>query len=205
MRPRLRRLLIIAAIVVVSAILAVPMRETIFDLIVIPAAFIGWRLSLAYHSFSQVIWWWVVLLIVFIILTFSMVPQFKPSPRETPKPKPKHGQVEDLARWLGRSKGGVYFKWLIANRLGKLAYNILVHRESGRPRSVFTPLVGDEWKPSRELQNYLEIGLHGSFSDFPNPKGPLAVQPKTPLDYDVREAVEFLESKVENGHSSHRQ
>ena len=29
-----------------------------------------------------------------------------------------------------------------------------------------------------------------------------AMQPKTPLDYDVRNAVEFLESQVENGKDS---
>jgi hypothetical protein len=201
MRPRLRRVLIMTAAMIIAAILAFPLRETIFDMVVVPAAFIGWELGLMYRSFSQVIWWWLIFVIVFIVLAFSLVPQFKPAPKETPKSKPKHGQVEDLAIWLGRAKGGVYFKWLIANRLGKLAYQILLHRETGRPRTVFTPLLGMDWEPSRELQEYLETGLHGSFSDFPSPKRSLAVKPKTPLDYEVSEAVEFLESQVENGNN----
>ena len=198
MNERLRRGLIIAAIVIIAALLAFPLRETIYDIVLVPAAFVGWRLGLVYRSFAQVIWWWAVLAIVFIIMTFSLVPQFKPAPREAPKPKPRIGQIEDLANWLGRAKGGMYFKWLIANRLGKLAYQILLHRESGRPRSVFTPLLGEDWDPTKELQNYLETGLHGSFSDYPNPKGPLRVQMKTPLDHEVSEAVEFLESQVED-------
>jgi len=197
MSERMRRWLIMTAIVIIAAILAFPLRETIYDVILVPAAFVGWRLGLVYRSFAQVIWWWAVLVIVFIIIIFSLVPQFKPAPRELPRSKPRLGQIEDLATWMGRSKGGVYFKWLIANRLGKIAYQILLHRESGRPRSVFTPLLGPDWEPSSELQNYLETGLHGSFSDFPNLKRPLKVQTKTPLDYDMSEAVEFLESQVE--------
>jgi hypothetical protein len=107
--------------------------------------------------------------------------------------------VEGLAIWLRKTERGTYFKWLVANRLGKLAYQILVHRESGRPRSVFTPLIGTDWEPSKDLQTYLETGLHGSFADFPNVKRPLGPPQKTVLDHDLKEAVEFLESQVENG------
>ena len=106
--------------------------------------------------------------------------------------------MEYLSSWLGRAKSGVYFKWLVAIRLGNHAYQIRLHRESGRPRSVFAPLVGEDWKPSRDLQEYLETGLHGSFSDFSSSNRPWVPQPKTPLDYGVEEAVEFLESQVED-------
>ena len=61
---------------------------------------------------------------------------------------------------------------------------------------MFAPLVGLDWEPSKELQKYLETGLHGSFSDFPTPRRMLAAPPKTPLDYEVSQAVEFLESQV---------
>jgi len=100
---------------------------------------------------------------------------------------------------LRRAESGIYFRWLVANRLGKLAYQILLHRESGRPRSVFAPLVGTDWEPGRDLQKYLETGLHGSFADFPN-SGRFSAHQPTPLDLDVGDAVDFLESQVENGH-----
>jgi hypothetical protein len=58
-----------------------------------------------------------------------------------------------------------------------------------------------DWQPSKELQKYLETGLHGSFSDFPTPPRPLAAPPKTPLDYEINKAIEFLESQVENHHT----
>jgi energy-coupling factor transporter transmembrane protein EcfT len=197
-----RRILIFAAILLVAAILAFPMRETVINIVVIPVAFIGWQLGIMYRSLPQIIWWWLILVIIFFLLVYSAMPAIKPVRREPAKHQPRRGQVEDLAVWLGRTKSGVYFKWLVANRLGKLAYQILLQRESGRPRTVFQPLVGEDWQPSRELQEYLETGLHGSFSDFPSAKYPLAVQPKTPLDYDIRSAVEFLESQVENGRQS---
>jgi len=198
----LRRSLILGAIVVIAAILAFPMRGTIYNAVVIPAAFIGWQLGLMYHALPQIAWWWLIVVIIFFLLIYSSLPTLKPPGREEPKPQPRHGQVEDLSIWLGRTKKGVYFKWLVANRLGKLAYQILLHRESGRPRTVFQPLAGEDWRPSSDLQAYLETGLHGSFSEFSGPKHPLASQPKTPLDYDVRNAVEFLESQVENGKES---
>ncbi len=193
-----RRWLLMLGVVIIAALLAFPLRTTIYEMVVIPLAFVGWELGLFYHSLSQAIWWWIIFAIVFFMLIFSLLPKFNPSHKDEQKAKPKHGQVEDLAIWLERSKSGVYFKWLIANRLGKLAYQILIHRESGRPRSVFAPLLGTDWEPSKALQNYLEIGLHGSFSDFPTSRNPLTVQPRTPLDYEVDEAVGFLESQVEN-------
>ena len=193
-----RRLLIMFVIMLIAALLAFPLRETIHDAIVVPAAFIGWQLALLYRSLAQVIWWWLVIAVVVFVLLFSAIPQFQRSPRLESKPRPKYGQVEDLAAWMGRARSGVYFKWLIANRLGKLAYQILLHRESGRPRSVFAPLLGTDWEPSKELQIYLETGLHGSFADFPSSRHPLSAPPKTPLDYEISAAVEFLESQVEN-------
>jgi len=203
MTPARRRLIIIA-ILIVAGILAFPLRDAIYDAVVIPVAFIAWNLSLMYRSVSQGILWWILIFVVIFILAFSLVP--RPSPRELTrlKSKPRHGQIEGLGIWLHRAESGIYFKWLVANRLGKLAYQILLHRESGRPRSVFAPLLGSDWEPAEELQKYLETGLHGSFADFPNTKRRLAAPRHTPLDFDVAQAVDFLESQVENGRSGRR-
>jgi hypothetical protein len=176
--------------------LAFPLRETIYETIVVPAAFIVWSLSLLYRSLPQGFWWWIVIFVVFAMLAFSLVPRSTFRGRVEAKRKPPLGQVEALAVWLRKAEGGIYFKWLIAHRLGQLAYQILLQRESGRPRSVFAPLLGMDWEPTRELQNYLETGLHGSFADFPNVKRRFGTPQPTPLDLDVAEAVEFLESQT---------
>ncbi len=155
MTPVRRGLILIVALMI-AALLAFPLRETIYEIVVIPAAYIAWNLNLVYQTFSQGIWWWVIAFIVFFMIAFSLMPQPQLRPRSGPKPKPPQGQVESLSVWLRRAESGVYFKWLVANRLGKLAYQILLHRESGRPRSVFAPLVGTDWEPTRSCRNILK-------------------------------------------------
>jgi len=204
MSLRMRRRLILITALIVAGILAFPLRDMIYETVVIPATFIAWNLNLLYRSLSQGIWWWVVVLIVLFMLVFSLVPRATFRSRVEAKPRPHLGQVEALAIWLRKAERGIYFKWLVANRLGKLAYQILLHQESGRPRSVFAPLLGTDWKPTKELQSYLETGLHGSFADFPNVKRPFGAPQQTPLDLDVGDAVEFLESQVENDRSGLR-
>jgi hypothetical protein len=201
---RTRRLLILIGAVVIAGLLAFPLRGMIYETIVIPAAFIAWNLSLLYRSYPQGIWWLVVVFIVLVMLVFSLVPRSVSRGRVEEKRKPPQGQVESLAVNLHRAEQGVYFKWVVANRLGKLAYNILRHRENGKPRSVFAPLLGADWEPSKDLQNYLETGLHGSFADFPNVSRFSGAHQKTPLDINVVEAVEFLESHLENGNLPQR-
>lgn len=200
---RLQRGLILAGVMIIAGLLAFPLRETIYETVVIPAAFIVWNLELLYRSFSQGTWWWVIVALVLFMLVFSLSPQQRFRPRPEQKPKPPQGQVEGMAIWLLKAEKGIYFKWLVANRLGKLAYQILLHRESGRPRSVFMPLLGADWEPRKELQQYLETGLHGSFADFPG-TGRLSAHPSTPLDLNVAEAVDFLEAQVEHGHLPQR-
>jgi hypothetical protein len=195
---RRRRFLLVLGVLVVAALLAFPLRETVYETLVIPVAFVVFQLGLYYRSISQAIWWWLLITVVLFMLTFSLLPYLKPRRKSDVRVKPRLGQVQELALWLHRLEGGTYYKWLVANRLGKLSYQILLHRENGRPRSVFSPLIGADWNPSQELRTYLEIGLHGSFADFPHSGSRFATLPKTPLDFEVRDAVEFLESQLES-------
>lgn len=198
---RSRRLLLALGLLIVTGLLAWLLRGIVYEVVILPVAFLGFQLGIWYHSLSQGLWWWLILIIVLFMLVFSLIPEDKPGKQKQIRLKPKRGQVEQLSMEMGRSKSGQYFKWIVANRLGKLAYQILLHRENGRPRSVFAPLVGEGWQPSQELQKYLEAGLHGSFADFPHSKNPFDTPRQTPLDHDVAGVVKFLESQVENGRS----
>jgi hypothetical protein len=196
-----RRRLILVGVLIIAALLAFPLRETIYDTIVIPLAYVAWYLGLLYRSLSQGVWWWILIGIVLLILALSLVPESQIRGRGRSKSMPAQGPVENFAISMRRANEGIYFRWLVANRLGKLAYQILLHRESGKPRSVFAPLRGQDWEPTPAMQKYLETGLHGSFADFPFSKRPFVAPEKTPLDLNVLEAVEFLESHLENGSS----
>ena len=191
------RLLIWSGVLIIAGILAFPLRETIYEMVVIPVAYIAWRLNLLYQSFSQGLWWALITIVVLLILGLSLIPRPKFRWGSPAKLSPPVGPVEALSVRLRKADQGIYFRWLIANRLGKLAYEVLLHRENGRPRSVFAPLLGVDWEPTPELQSYLETGLHGSFVDFPN--GRSAAPQPSPLDFDFAEAIEFLEAQVENG------
>jgi hypothetical protein len=194
----IRRVLALIGIVGVAALLAFPLRYVIYDAVVVPAAYVWWILGLIYHAVHESVWWIVVLVLVLMILFRSLLPGIKPATKVNLKTKPVIGQVEGLAAWVKQSRRGIYFKWLIANRLGKIAYQILAQRETGRQRSVLEPLIAADWDPGDELRTYLESGLHGSFADFPYSKKPLSQPVPTPLDHDVSEAVEFLEMQVKN-------
>ena len=146
---RTRRWLIVSGALIVAAILAFPLRDTLFRTVVVPVAFITWNVNLFYRSFSQGTWWWVIIFLVLFMLVFSLLTQPEFNRRTILKSKPPQGPVEGFAIWIRKSEKGIYFKWLVANRLGKLAYQILLQRESGRPRSVFAPLLGADWEPSQ--------------------------------------------------------
>lgn len=199
-----RRWLIVIGVVVIAALLAFPLRGVVHELIVVPLSYLLWLLGLLYLSLPQMLWWVGVTLLVLVLLGKSLLIEIKPARRTIPISKIDRGKVESLAAAMQKSRRGVYFKWLVANRLGKLAHQILRQRENGKERSVFAPLVGEGWEPETGLRQYLEKGLHGSFADFPNSGYRYFVRPpKTPLDYDVNEVIEFLEAQVQGVNSSH--
>lgn len=193
-----RRWLAMAGVVVIATLLAFPLRAAVHEAVVVPVVYLLWVLGLLYRSFSQGLWWVILVVLVLLMLAKSLAPQLRPREKAPPSSKPALGQVQTLAGWLNQSGNGIYFKWLVANRLGKLAYQILLQRGSGKPRSVFDPLTGPDWHPGPALQDYLDSGLHRSFADFPNPRRFLAAPVKTPLDLEVGNAVGFLESQIDD-------
>ena len=191
-----RRLLAVLGILVIAALLAFPLRAVVYQLVVIPLAYVGWLLKLFYLSLSQGVWWLLVVFIVLLIIGRSLMPELKPGGKSIVYTRAERGSVEALATALSKKERGIYFKWLVANRLGKLANQILLQREHGKPRSVFAPLTGIGWDAPPEIQEYLEKGLRGSFAEYPASSwNTFAAPVKTPLDQDVRKVIEFLESK----------
>ena len=194
----MRRTLAFTGIVGVALILAFPLRDAVYGAVIVPVAYVLWVLGLVYHSLHQLFWWVVVTALVVVIIARSLSSEAKPAEWKPIKSKPIAGQVETLAGWMKKSERGRYFKWSVANRLGKIAYQLLSQRETGKARSVFDPLAGSDWNPGDGLQSYLETGLCGSFTDFPRENRPFSQPSKTPLDHDVNDAVAFLESQIGN-------
>jgi len=198
MSSTLQRNLALVGIVLIALLLAFPLRNAMYEMVIIPMAYVWWVLGLWYHSVHQSIWWIVALLLVLVVLSRSLRPVGRLRERVRLKSRPIVGQVESLTVWIKRTERGIYFKWLIANRLGRIAHEILSQRVGGKARSFFDPLTGPDWTPDASVQVYLESGLKGSFADYPQGRYPFSKPNPTPLDYDVDDVIKFLESQVGN-------
>ena len=194
----IRRVLILIAILTLSALLAFPLRNTVYEVLVVPVAYLVWAFGLFYHSLPQIVWWLVIAVFILYLFGKSIFPEIKFTRKREQNYMPPRGQVEQLSDWIHKSEKGVYNRWLVANRLGRLAFQMLVQRDSGRTRSLFAPLDGPDWNASPKLTGYLQAGLHGSFADYPSQGNPFHPPVKTPLDHDIHDAVDFLETKIEN-------
>ncbi len=192
-----RRALLVTGVILSAVALGYLLRGAVNQFILIPLAYLFWALKLLYLSLPQLVWWIAVILLVVFMLAYSLLPEIKPAKKQAVESARERGRVEELALAMSKSKKGTYFKWLVANRLGRLAYQILLQRANGKPRPVIAPLAGDGWQPHKDVQEYLEIGLHGSFADFPNASLPFLPPAKTPLDHDAASVVEFLESQMD--------
>ena len=195
-----RNLAALIVIAVIAALLAFPFREAAYHLLVIPLAYLFWLLGLFYRSINQSIWWIGIALVTLLVLGTSLLPEIKPKREKIDLQREERGGVESLARALAKSNQGTYFKWVVANRLGKLAHQLLSLREHGKPRAPFAPLTGEGWDPPEDVRQYLERGLQGSFADFPTASWRNLSRPqKTALDLDVKKAMEFLDSQQSDG------
>ena len=194
----IRRALIILGIIGVSLLLAFPLRDAVYQMIIVPAAYTFWALGLAYRSVPQVLWWAGVSVVVLVILLRGLMPQPRVKKKAPVKADEIMGQVETFSALITKTERGNYTKWLIANRLAKTAHQILAQRETGKQRFFFDPLTGPDWTPDSIVQSYLEAGLHGSFTDFPQKRRFFSPPEQTILDHDLDKVVEYLESQIED-------
>ena len=181
--------------ILLAVLLAFPLRAVVYKVVIVPIAYLIWSLYLLYRVTPQFVWWVLVFVLVVLMIGNSLLPEIYWPRKKRIKLKAPQGPVETLTTWMIKARSGVYFKWLIANRLGRLAHQMLAQRETHHVRSIFAPLISPDWTPPKPVQDYLEVGLHGSFADFPQAFVPWAKSTPTPLDQDLAEIVKALESQ----------
>ena len=194
--------LLLAVIFITSFLL----RDSIQHIIILPLAYLWWLFKLYYRAVPQVIVWALLVIAVFASM-LRLVPIKNPFHRKQRKEeKSAVGSIEGFAHWISKSPRGTYYKWLIANRLGKIAREILAQREGHIGGRTFGRLEGRGWNPPEKISDYLEAGLNGSFADFPQPRWPLRLKtPKpTPLDMDLGQMVDYLEKEMETTQHGNR-
>ncbi len=189
----LRRGLLLLVVLALSSILAFFLRDVFYRLVIIPLAYILWLVAFYYSFVPQLLLW--ILLLIFLLVAglFGFMPGGRPAQRPEPGSMPVRGPVETLSTWLAKSQKGTYFKWQIANRLGRLA-----RRLEYMPAGNFHTDARDE-----SVRRYLEAGLTTSFVDYPRPRHFFNKSQPTPLDLDPQAAVDYLEAQMEMERGRH--
>ena len=194
-----KRLFIIPALIVAALLLAFPLQDAIRSIIIEPLLYLGWGIKVLYISVPQ-FWIWVGLLgIVFFILLTPFLEDLPKLRRRGKDEPPLPGPIESMAETLKSSNEGIYFKWVAANRLGKIVRNWVAYRDRLDKRWQADDLERIGWDAPAEVHKYLDVGLNGSFADYPRPRIPfIQKRAKTPLDIDPNEVLDFLEKEMES-------
>ena len=194
-----RRRVLLALLFLSALILAYLLHDLVERAIIVPLVYLWWLMRLYYSILPQFILWMLLILAALISAAISLAPRFSTQGVSMPEAKPAPGQIENLVGWLEKSqRSGSYYKWLVANRLGRTAREILAQREGQSIGKKFGRLAGRDWDPPQKIDDYLDSGLNGSFGDFPRLAWSLHGRPRknTPLDVDAREVIEFLENEL---------
>ncbi len=193
-----RRVLLLGSIFVVALVLALALQDLVRLALVIPLAYIWWAFGLLFGAVPQVVVWGIFVFLIAISLFNSLTTRIVRPRLAREKVKPHLGNVETLAQSIERSREGIYIKWQVANRLGRLARDFLIQRGDRVDAKVIGPLTGRDWHPSEPVRTYLETGLNGSFADYPSARRFFSHPQPTPLDLNVNEAVDFLEGQMKS-------
>jgi hypothetical protein len=196
------RYFLLVGLIFVSTVLAFFVRDVIYHMVVVPLAYLFWLARFYYSAVPQLLLWTLLLVILFITSAPHFVPELRPSRRREGKRRHMQGQIETLAVWMVRARRGTYFKWQIANRLGRIARE---RRDMSERRGGFVLSASareGEGSGNEAVERYLEAGLNTSFVDYPRPKRFQHPTP-TPLDLDPQEAIAYLESQMELSRGRH--
>jgi hypothetical protein len=190
-----RQKIALGLMVVAAAVLAYLLKDAVAAMLFEPVSYVWYALNLFYLSIAQVIFWFGVVVIAALIAFGSLYGKFG-SPRLVEEDtKPKHGPVANAARHISRSSEGIYYKWLVANRFGKLARSIVASSVVQETTGNVNPQ-DPSCQPPLEIIAYLESGLMKTFTDYPN-RAWLGRPVATPLDVDIEQVIAYLESQME--------
>jgi hypothetical protein len=214
------RLLLLGLVLIVAIPLALVLSGFARQVIVVPLLYVVWVGRLLVQSIPQFFLWAGFLLIVLILAARSLRAQ-----RSTTKRRRRareglegttgySGQVAVWARRVHLAAGGsYYYRWYLAQQLGKLAQDVLAYRRrlaptQTRPFVTFSPEGsgrGSDIPP--EVRAYLEASWRAT---LPRPARlpfisrllhHLRLRPEiSPLDLDPEQVVQFLERELEVGH-----
>jgi hypothetical protein len=176
-----------AAFVGITVVLSI-YRRMVVGAIVRVAAYIVWSLNVVGRVIPQQVLWILLLLLLLYIAVGSFYGKKLERNTNRKDAVPVVGPVETRARWIEGRQHGTFFKWQLANLLGKVHQNIQEASLYGSSNN------GGTIPP--QVHDYLNAGLTTSYVDYTAPaffqKAEL-----TPLDIELEQAVDYLEKQLE--------
>lgn len=191
------RWLLLSTGIALAAVLAYFLRNLINDKVIVPLSYLWWWIGLYYHSVPENRWWVIVIVVICLMAFASIKPEWSFDYQDLDT-QPVQGPVEELMIWMMNLRHNEYYKWLIANRLGKLARSFLIQREGSDVQRLNGPLNGSSWDPPDEVRAYLKSGSNRLFANVRS-ASELSPRPHSaPLNLNPQQVVEYLESQMEN-------
>ena len=180
--------IIYAVLFISTAVTFLSFRKLIVGTLVRLAAYVVWSLNMVGSVIPQVVLWVVLLVLLLYIAVGSFYGKGYRDPKVQRKLEPSKGPVEARAKWIEERAHGTYFKWRLANLLGRVHQDIQKANQYEISRNdPAVPL---------QVQEYLNAGLNTSFADYSLPKF-FQKRERTALDADLEQVVDYLEEQLE--------
>lgn len=178
----LRRLLVIG-LGICAAVLAYFLRDAINDNLIVPAAYLWWRIEIYFKTFPEDIWFRLAAVIVSLIAYATLFGGNQSSSDDARRDvQLLPGPVEELNVWLRQSRHRSYYRRLVARKLARLAQAFFLQRDKKNEGA----LKRLDWDPSIAVESYFRYGLKGSLG----PGG------YTEHEANLLSTVEYLEKEI---------
>lgn len=188
---KFRKPLLSTTLLVLVAVLVYPMRHGVAGAIIRAVAYMVWTLNIIGRVIPQQVLWLFLLILILYIAVGSFYGKRYREESSTEETVPIVGAVEAMAEWIEERHRGIYFKWQIANLLGKIQQTILQTASRGTSNRIPPP--------SDRVQAFLDAGVNTSYADYA-PDGLLLKKAGTPLDIELEQVVDYLEGQMEIRH-----
>src|SRR5262245_66153 len=194
------RLALGSLVLLLLGLLALIVSGGVREFIVIPLLLLLWIIQVAYESIPQVVLWIGFLAIAGLIAWKSLA--------EPPAVLPAHpvapARRTPVAFWAGmfqRAADDRYARWLLAQRLGQFALELLAGQDERAARGMWQFLRGDSRDIPPAVRAYLQAGAN-MYRPLPPfwrrwwPCGARVEMRADPLDLDPAEVVRYLDERL---------
>jgi hypothetical protein len=178
-------------------LLALAISGMVRELVVIPLLYLLWLAGVLVDSLPQALLWIGFLATaVFVAWKSLSVPRARPPLRQIPSPSRAPAMI--WTSLFQRAADDRYVRWLLAQRLGQLALELLSSQDQSAARGLWYYLRDETTEMPPSVRAYLQAGTQ-IYLPAPGrwwrwwPWGTRAEPQRDPLDLDPAEVVQYLE------------